>query len=77
MKAIHKHHVLAHRELQHTLTEQSILKKIAKDNDNPFAVRMSWSFQDKDNLFLVLQFHPGGDLATQLAREYLRLSLTY
>lgn len=24
--------------------------------------------QDKDNLFLVLDYHPGGDLATQLSR---------
>ena len=68
VKAIHKHHVLAHRELQHTLTEQSILKKMATECDNPFVVKMSFSFQDKDNLFLVLDFHPGGDLATQLSR---------
>lgn len=68
MKAIHKQHVLAHRELLHTLTEQSILKKVAVESDNPFVVRMSCRFQNKDNLFLVLDFHPGGDLATQLAR---------
>jgi serum/glucocorticoid-regulated kinase 2 len=68
VKAIHQQHVLAHRELLHTLTEQSILKKVAVESDNPFVVRMSCSFQNKDNLFLVLDFHPGGDLATQLAR---------
>ena len=68
IKAIHKRHVLAHRELAHTLTEQKILREVALANDNPFVVRLSWSFQDPENLFLVLDFHPGGDLATQLSR---------
>ena len=68
IKAIHKKHVLAHRELAHTLTEQKILREVATADDNPFVVRLSWSFQDPENLFLVLDFHPGGDLATQLSR---------
>ncbi|MBW0509746.1 hypothetical protein O181_049461 [Austropuccinia psidii MF-1] len=69
MKSIKKHHVLAHRELQHTMTEQSVLRRVADQPDsNPFIVRLWWSFHDKDHLFLVMDFHPGGDLATQLAR---------
>ncbi|KAL0068492.1 hypothetical protein AAF712_004570 [Marasmius tenuissimus] len=73
MKAITKRHVLAHQELQHTLTEQAVLKRMAagtgdgKERD-PFVVKLWWSFHDKENLFLVMDFHPGGDLATQLAR---------
>jgi serum/glucocorticoid-regulated kinase 2 len=67
-------HVLAHRELEHTLTEQRVLKKIANDrsddNDhaNPFVVQLHWSFHDAANLYLCIDFHPGGDLATQLSR---------
>ncbi|OAV87270.1 AGC protein kinase [Puccinia triticina 1-1 BBBD Race 1] len=90
MKSIKKNHVLSHRELQHTLTEQSVLRRVADEPEsNPFIVRLWWSFhvsrlppppphlpetermgteQDKDHLFLVMDFHPGGDLATQLAR---------
>lgn len=69
MKSIRKNHVLAHRELQHTLTEQGVLKRVANEpGSNPFIVRLWWSFHDKDHLFLVMDFHPGGDLATQLAR---------
>lgn len=45
IKAIHKHHVLAHRELAHTLTEQSILRKMVTETPNPFVVMMRWSFQ--------------------------------
>ncbi|THU96880.1 hypothetical protein K435DRAFT_858139 [Dendrothele bispora CBS 962.96] len=76
MKAITKRHVLAHQELQHTLTEQAVLRRMsAAENStesggvkDPFVVKLWWSFHDKENLFLVMDFHPGGDLATQLAR---------
>ncbi|KAH7101432.1 hypothetical protein BKA62DRAFT_618855 [Auriculariales sp. MPI-PUGE-AT-0066] len=68
LKAITKRHVLAHQELQHTLTEQAVLKRMAGVTTDPFVVKLHWSFHDKENLFLVLDFHPGGDLATQLAR---------
>ncbi|KAI8981299.1 hypothetical protein BD414DRAFT_516220 [Trametes punicea] len=68
LKAITKRHVLAHQELQHTLTEQAVLKRMAAENSDPFVVKLWWSFHDKENLFLVMDFHPGGDLATQLAR---------
>ncbi|EIN14271.1 hypothetical protein PUNSTDRAFT_80494 [Punctularia strigosozonata HHB-11173 SS5] len=68
LKAITKRHVLAHQELQHTLTEQAVLKRMAADGTDPFVVKLWWSFHDRENLFLVMDFHPGGDLATQLAR---------
>ncbi|KAG8805692.1 hypothetical protein FRC17_005381, partial [Serendipita sp. 399] len=68
LKAITKRHVLAHQELQHTLTEQAVLKRMARSNTDPFVIKLYWSFHDKENLFLVMDFHPGGDLATQLAR---------
>ncbi|TFK56895.1 kinase-like protein [Heliocybe sulcata] len=68
LKAITKRHVLAHQELQHTLTEQAVLKRMAAESSDPFVVKLWWSFHDKDHLYLVMDFHPGGDLATQLAR---------
>ncbi|CAO1621205.1 unnamed protein product [Jaminaea pallidilutea] len=68
MKSIHKRHVLAHQELQHTLTEQAVLKRMARDVQDPFVVKLWWSFHDKLNLYLVMDFRPGGDLATQLSR---------
>ncbi|GAA5938253.1 AGC family serine/threonine-protein kinase [Sporobolomyces koalae] len=68
LKAITKRHVLAHRELEHTRTEQSVLKTCGRDKSNPFVVQLHYSFHDRDTLYLALDFHPGGDLATQLAR---------
>ena len=54
LKAITKRHVLAHQELQHTLTEQAVLKRMAAENTDPFVVKLWWSFHDKENLFLVM-----------------------
>lgn len=54
LKAITKRHVLAHQELQHTLTEQAVLKRMAAESSDPFVVRLWWSFHDKENLFLVM-----------------------
>ena len=54
----HKRHVLAHQELQHTLTEQAVLKRMAAEGTDPFVVRLWWSFHDKENLFLVIVSRP-------------------
>jgi hypothetical protein len=54
LKAITKRHVLAHQELQHTMTEQAVLKRMARSNSDPFVVKLYWSFHDKENLFLVM-----------------------
>ena len=68
LKTITKRHVLANQELQQILTEQAVLKRMATEGKNPFVVKLWWSFHDPERLFLVMDFHPGGDLATQLAR---------
>lgn len=57
LKAITKRHVLAHQELQHTMTEQAVLKRMARSNSDPFVVKLYWSFHDKENLFLVMVRH--------------------
>jgi serum/glucocorticoid-regulated kinase 2 len=54
LKAITKRHVLAHQELQHTLTEQAVLRRMAAEGTDPFVVKLWWSFHDKENLFLVM-----------------------
>ena len=64
LKSIAKRHV----ELQRTLTEQAVLQRMAAEGKNPFVVKLWWSFHDRERLSLVMDFYPGGDLATQLAR---------
>ncbi|WWC73525.1 uncharacterized protein I206_107497 [Kwoniella pini CBS 10737] len=67
MKAISKRSVLTHDELNHTLTEQSILKRFAIDEpNNRFISKLYNSFTDRENFYFVMEFYPGGDLATQM-----------
>ena len=37
--------------------------------DNPWVVKMFYSFQDIQNLYLVMEFLPGGDLMNLLIRK--------
>ncbi|KAK4685391.1 hypothetical protein P7C73_g4760, partial [Tremellales sp. Uapishka_1] len=67
MKAISKRSVFTQGELVHTMTELAILKRFAvEDPDNPFIVKLNYSFTDPENFYLVMDFYPGGDLATQM-----------
>ncbi|EIW70966.1 hypothetical protein TREMEDRAFT_13278, partial [Tremella mesenterica DSM 1558] len=67
MKAISKRSVFTHGELHHTLAELSILRRFAEhEPDNGFVSKLHFAFTDRENFYLVLDFYPGGDLATQL-----------
>lgn len=67
MKAVSKRAVLTYDELHHTLTEQRILKTFAiVDPDNAFIAKLRYSFTDRENFYFVMDFYPGGDLATQM-----------
>nr|XP_031859711.1 uncharacterized protein CI109_004783 [Kwoniella shandongensis]KAA5526783.1 hypothetical protein CI109_004783 [Kwoniella shandongensis] len=66
-RAISKRSVFTHDEMHHTLTELSILKRFAiEEPDNPFVSKLVYSFTDKENFYFVMEFYPGGDLATQM-----------
>ena len=67
LKAIMKRHPLAEREVDRALTEGAVLSRMTAA-ESPFVAKLRWSFDDTKHLFLVMDFHPGGDLATQLAR---------
>lgn len=70
MKAISTRSVLANRELHHTLTELSILRRFAEfEPDNRFISRLQYAFTDRENIYFVMRFYPGGDLATQMERH--------
>ncbi|KAJ1502301.1 hypothetical protein HMI56_002761 [Coelomomyces lativittatus] len=67
MKSISKSSVIAHKELDHTLAERKILSTIAQIQ-HPFLVQCHNAFTSERELFLVLDFVSGGDMATQLAK---------
>jgi len=66
LKVIDKEWVLLQKELEHTKAERDILAAIGNSN-NPFLVTLHYSFQSETDLFLVLDYCRGGDLASQLS----------
>ncbi|KAF9579257.1 hypothetical protein BGW38_004557, partial [Lunasporangiospora selenospora] len=69
MKAISKEWVILQREVEHTKSERNILANVARIS-HPFLIRLRHSFQSNAQLFMVLDYYPGGDMATQLAKFY-------
>jgi serine/threonine protein kinase len=67
LKAISKEWVIMQREIEHTKTERDILANVAAV-DHPFLIKLHHSFQSASQLFLVLDYYVGGDIATQLAK---------
>ena len=45
---------------------------LAKSN-NPWVVELKYSFQDEKNLYLVMEYLPGGDLMTLLIKKEILL----
>ncbi|KAJ1979414.1 hypothetical protein H4R34_002838 [Dimargaris verticillata] len=69
IKSISKEKVFRQDEIAHIQGERDILANIA-DTNHPFLMKLRYSFQNEGQLFLVLDYLPGGDIATQLARHY-------
>lgn len=47
------------------MTERNVLSV----TNHPFIVKLNYSFQSNDKLFLILDYCPGGDLAEHLSKE--------
>lgn len=56
---------LAHAQVAHVRSERNALAESAAD----CIVRLHYSFQDEEQLYLVMDFCPGGDLMSLLIRE--------
>lgn len=67
MKVIPKSLVSQGKEYTHAMAERNIMANITKTN-NPYLMKLHSAFQDKDNLYLIMDYCAGGDIATQLAR---------
>ncbi|GAA5795108.1 hypothetical protein HPULCUR_000460 [Helicostylum pulchrum] len=70
LKAISKRAVIEQSQIIHIKAEQQILSDIASIH-HPFLIKLHYSFQDMNQLFLVLDYHVGGDLATQLRINHM------
>ncbi|ORE02235.1 kinase-like protein [Rhizopus microsporus var. microsporus] len=67
LKTINKSWNITTREVNHIKMERDILATVS-DLRHPFLIQLHWAFQDMQNLYLVLDYHAGADLATLLQR---------
>jgi len=65
MKALRKAEMVAKDQVAHVRAERDILVEA----DQQWVVKMYYSFQDVDMLYLVMEFLPGGDLMTLLMKK--------
>lgn len=64
LKSIKKKWVIKQKELIHTRAERDILVRLRRQ---PFLAQVHHVFQTPCELFLVLEYYAGGDIATQLS----------
>lgn len=64
MKIMRKSEMLKKNQVAHIRAEKNILALA----DNPWVVQLDYSFQDRKNLYLVMEYLQGGDLMTVLMK---------
>jgi protein-serine/threonine kinase len=65
MKTLKKMDMLKHEQLAHVQSERDLLA----ESESPWVVNLFCSFQDSENLYLLMEFLPGGDLMTLLIEK--------
>lgn len=65
MKTLRKMDVYKRNQVAHVKAERDILAEA----DNEWVVKLYYSFQDRDNLYFVMDYIPGGDLMGLLIRK--------
>lgn len=64
MKILKKAELVAKRQMLNSLSERQMLA-----SENPFGVQLIYSFQDKVNLYFVMEYLPGDDLMNLLIQR--------
>lgn len=65
MKILKKKNIFDNNLIQYALTERNVLSQF----NHPFIVKLHTAFQNQKYLFLLLDYHPGGDLGEYLETE--------
>ena len=65
MKVLRKAEMVEKEQVAHVRAERDILVEV----DHTWVVKMFYSFQDSDALYLVMEFLPGGDIMTLLMKK--------
>ncbi|GMK55161.1 hypothetical protein CspeluHIS016_0202170 [Cutaneotrichosporon spelunceum] len=64
MKSLRKNEMFKKDQLAHVRAERDVLA----ESNSPWVVQLYYSFQDFSNLYLIMEFLPGGDLMTMLIK---------
>lgn len=65
IKVLSKEKVVKLKQVEHTNNEQHMLEAV----QHPFIINLWGTFQDSSNLYMVMDFVPGGELFTLLRRS--------
>lgn len=65
MKMLSKVKLKEANQLEHTITERSVLQHV----DHPFLVTLHYAFQTPEKLYMVMDFVSGGELFFHLRKE--------
>ncbi|CAN6479491.1 unnamed protein product [Victoria cruziana] len=65
MKKLKKSEMLRRGQVEHVKAERNLLAEV----DSNCIVKLYCSFQDEENLYLIMEYLPGGDLMTLLMRK--------
>jgi len=65
MKVLRKSEMVEKEQVAHVRAERDVLVEV----DHTWVVKMFYSFQDAENLYLVMEFLPGGDVMTLLMKK--------
>lgn len=65
IKVLNKEKVVKTKQVEHTNNEQHMLESV----QHPFIINLWGTFQDSTNLYMVMDFVPGGELFTLLRRS--------
>lgn len=66
MKKLHKKDIIYKGQINHTWTERFVLASVG---EHPLNVKMHCCFQDRDFLYFIMEYVPGGDMMTMLIRQ--------
>lgn len=64
MKKILKNNIILKNQIEHVHSERDILSIISDNNE--WIVKLYYSFQDENSLYMILEYVPGGDLMNLL-----------
>ena len=65
VKTISKKYVKKHNDMRHINAERTILKEMT----SPFCIRLFGTFQDEQNIHMILEYAPGGELFRRITRR--------